>query len=956
MKYLVAILSTMLAVMGLSATARAQCEPSWSPGFEMPSMPFGILRKSIQFDDGSGPALFAINEGSGRAFKFQNGSWQQAGERFFATATGVTIGRTLDMIVFDADGAGPGPSELYVSGGFRRVGRTGTTATFPCTGIAKWSPTTGTTGSWVPVATTFTTLSVGGVVGLAVQDFGTGPRLYAAGNISSTTTLAVYNGGTSWSFIPSSTGGVEVRAIAAYTDTVPKIVVGGRFTSMQATPNTFRIAAYNGTAWGPITTGVPEEVYQIVTANTPSGQNMFIFGSVITNVGWGIVRWDGTTLQPVAAVSSPNVGNYIFNVNDGINPGESIYVGKNNATTVVSNFGAPMPLSGPSRWNGTSFIELDATNPVSIAAMGSFDPDGAGPQPARLIVTDLSGTGMLQYVNGSWSDALAFPDSRGFREQGLSKLTVHDADGGGPAGPELVGIFTTGGLGITRPRTRQGLRFADRVLTYSGGFWERFGAQLDNLRVVNPNDAADTSAWMNDSLSFDDGTGSALYIGGTFTHNDATVLNHVMKWNGVDWAPLGTGVANLLPMAATSGEWGLNGVGVQALTVFNDGSGAALYAGGNFVTAGGNPANYVAKWNGSAWSPLGAGLPGPVTTLEVYNDGSGAALYAATSARTDVDVDGISNGNPSQVGVFKWTGSAWMQIGTSEFVVRAMAVFNGELYVGGIFASIGGDSYNHLAKWNGTIWSPVSTGVTLGSGFVDTLHVGNDGSGSALFVGGSFKNAGGVPVDAIAKWDGTAFSTLGAGLSGDGTTAGWVAALAMYDDGRGPGLFASGPFTRSDSGLLTSRMARWGVPTPLFRTQPSAITVAAGGTAVFSVALDASLGGALRWQRNGVDLIDGGRVSGATGPVLTITGVLSSDAGAYRCVGTNGCGQTVSVVARLTIPCVADFNQDGTRDVADIFAFLSAWFASAPSADFDNSGTRDVADIFAFLSAWFAGC
>jgi len=54
--------------------------------------------------------------------------------------------------------------------------------------------------------------------------------------------------------------------------------------------------------------------------------------------------------------------------------------------------------------------------------------------------------------------------------------------------------------------------------------------------------------------------------------------------------------------------------------------------------------------------------------------------------------------------------------------------------------------------------------------------------------------------------------------------------------------------------------------------------------------------------------------------------------------------------------CPADFDNSGTRDVSDIFAFLSAWFANGPGSDFDNSGTRDVSDIFAFLSAWFAGC
>ena len=37
---------------------------------------------------------------------------------------------------------------------------------------------------------------------------------------------------------------------------------------------------------------------------------------------------------------------------------------------------------------------------------------------------------------------------------------------------------------------------------------------------------------------------------------------------------------------------------VHALAV----SGSTLYAGGNFTTAGGNAANYIAQWNGSSWS------------------------------------------------------------------------------------------------------------------------------------------------------------------------------------------------------------------------------------------------------------------------------------------------------------------------------------------------------------------
>ena len=55
--------------------------------------------------------------------------------------------------------------------------------------------------------------------------------------------------------------------------------------------------------------------------------------------------------------------------------------------------------------------------------------------------------------------------------------------------------------------------------------------------------------------------------------------------------------------------------------------------------------------------------------------------------------------------------------------------------------------------------------------------------------------------------------------------------------------------------------------------------------------------------------------------------------------------------------CPADFDGNGVREVSDIFAFLSAWFANAAAADFDGSGLPvAVPDIFAFLSAWFAGC
>lgn len=54
--------------------------------------------------------------------------------------------------------------------------------------------------------------------------------------------------------------------------------------------------------------------------------------------------------------------------------------------------------------------------------------------------------------------------------------------------------------------------------------------------------------------------------------------------------------------------------------------------------------------------------------------------------------------------------------------------------------------------------------------------------------------------------------------------------------------------------------------------------------------------------------------------------------------------------------CRADFNNNSLVEVADIFAFLAAWFAGDTRADFNGNNANDVPDIFGFLAAWFAGC
>jgi uncharacterized repeat protein (TIGR03803 family) len=91
------------------------------------------------------------------------------------------------------------------------------------------------------------------------------------------------------------------------------------------------------------------------------------------------------------------------------------------------------------------------------------------------------------------------------------------------------------------------------------------------------------------------------------------------------------------------------------------------------------------------------------------------------------------------------------------------------------------------------------------------------------------------------------------------------------------------------------------VSTPIIITQPLSRTNNAVSTATFSVV--ASSGSALsyQWQKNGTNLNNGGKISGATGSVLTITTVSSNEAGVYAVTVTNIVGTVTSSNATLTV-------------------------------------------------------
>ena len=74
-----------------------------------------------------------------------------------------------------------------------------------------------------------------------------------------------------------------------------------------------------------------------------------------------------------------------------------------------------------------------------------------------------------------------------------------------------------------------------------------------------------------------------------------------------------------------------------------------------------------------------------------------------------------------------------------------------------------------------------------------------------------------------------------------------------------------------------------------------------GSNVSFSVTATGTAPLSYQWQKGDMNLTDGGSITGATTATLTITGVMESDEGGYRCVVTNIAGMETSNTAMLTV-------------------------------------------------------
>jgi hypothetical protein len=441
--------------------------------------------------------------------------------------------------------------------------------------------------------------------------------------------------GSTWSTLGRA-GGDEIAIYSLALGQGHILYVGGVFTSMDGVAARY-IARWDGTSWTPLGSGMNREVYGIAVA--PNG--LVYAGGFFSQAGGRqasyIARWDG---QSWAGLGGGNGNGMNMAVNALATDGSG-----NLYAAGYFSFAGDTQANRIARWDGSSWSALgsgvnDTIYSLAVDGQGNLYAGGAfntaGGVPAKCIA---------KWDGSSWS-ALG----SGLDGWYIGALLA-DGDGNLYAG----GDFTTAGEVE-----------ANFIAKWDGSSWQALDGGM-NDRV--------------NALALDvDGN---LYAGGWFTEAGGREANGIARWDGNSWSALGSGMGD-----------------VWALAVDRQGM---LYAGGGFTSAGGVAANHIARWDGATWSPLGNGME---ADLSSYPYPRVAALAVDHEDNLYAGGDFTVAGGAPANHIAMWDGSSWSPLGSgvvgrsNGYIILSLAWDGNEnLYAGGDFLYAGGKPSANIARW-----------------------------------------------------------------------------------------------------------------------------------------------------------------------------------------------------------------------------------------------------------------
>ncbi len=262
-----------------------------------------------------------------------------------------------------------------------------------------------------------------------------------------------------------------------------------------------------------------------------------------------------------------------------------------------------------------------------------------------------------------------------------------------------------------------------------------------------------------------------LIVTGIFDHIDGTAANGIARWNGVAWQPLGTGLPGL----------------ANALLALPNGD---VLAGGYFTPGG----TSVLRWDGVSWSPFGS-ITGTVQALVAMQNGEVVA--------------GGSSLLPGELHLARWSGAGWASFATSPNagVLSLKVAQNGDLLVSGGFLQVGSVQAAGVARFDGTTWQGFGGGMFNPVLCVEELANGDIVAGGLFSAADGIPGSGGTPAAQVARWNGSQWNAMGAGLPATSPTSYQpVRTLLRLPNGD---VLAGGDFLPGVGAAGTNHVARW---------------------------------------------------------------------------------------------------------------------------------------------------
>ncbi len=745
--FLASLLACLLHVLLPTDLVRAQCTPGWLPGGGLP----GVAGASFAVAVLPGGDMIV-----GGSFDTAGGVQADSIARYNpATGAWSALGRGVSGWVYAVAALPNG--DLIVGGSFTYAG------SLLVNNIARYNPATGV---WSALGSGMDN-SVYDLAVLPSGDVIVGGYFTTAGGVAAFR-IARYNPATGvWSPLGSGVNGAtsNVQSLAILPD--GDLIVGGRFDLAGDLPAN-NIARYNPAteAWSALGSGVSGVTGAYSSVNALAvlpGGDVVVGGSFTTAGGLPANRiarynpasgeWSalGSGVNGVSATINPSVYDLA------VLPGGDVIVGGPFTTAgglPASNIARYDPVTGSWSALGGGIIGqygavyvLAALPGGEVIAGGPFTAAGGAPA---------NGIARHNPAEGTWSALGGGVGLPNFNSRVTSLMVL-------PGGDVIAG----GEFSVA------GGDFANRIVRLNGSAFSPLGTGMGGS--------------FSTVRAFTTLPNGDIIAGGSFGTAGGVTVNNIARWNGSTWSPLGTGLSG--------------SDGVHALTTLPNGD---LIAGGSFRAAGEVTLYGIARWNGSAWSRLGTGvgIVGTVYALTTLPNGDliAGGQFSFTTA-----------GGAWVWNIARWDGSTWSPLGTGVSQVGSVVALktlpNGDLIAGGRTAITGVAGTSYIARWNGSAWSALGTGLGGGNNpgvqSMTTLPNGD------LIVGGDFTTAGGVPVSKIARWNGSAWSALGTGLTGTVYTVN-ISALATLPNGD---LIAGGTFTTA-GGNPSAYFARYTFGSP----------------------------------------------------------------------------------------------------------------------------------------------